>query len=164
MQDLGIDDIAVVGVAKGPERDAGMERFFMPDRPPFRSSRAIRCSTICSACGMKRTALPSARTGPGARPPSTSNPLDEIAGIGPTRKRALLLHFGSAKAVKRAGLADLEATPGISAQLARQIYESFPRKRLMHSCRNLAPNWENHTVFTKMRLDPPPPPCPTKMP
>jgi excinuclease ABC subunit C len=51
--------------------------------------------------------------------------LDEIPGIGPTRKRALLRHFGTAKAVSRAGLADLEAVPGISAELARQIYEFF---------------------------------------
>ena len=53
------------------------------------------------------------------------NPLDEIAGIGPTRKRALLMHFGSAKAVSRAGLSDLEATPGINRQMARLIYDHF---------------------------------------
>jgi excinuclease ABC subunit C len=125
MQDLGIDDIAVVGVAKGPERDAGMERFFMPDRPPFRLEprdpvlyylQRLRDEAHRFAIGSHRARRKTA---------ITSNPLDEIAGIGPTRKRALLLHFGSAKAVKRAGLADLEATPGISAQLARQIYEYF---------------------------------------
>ncbi len=57
-----------------------------------------------------------------------ANPLDEIAGVGPTRKRALLRHFGSAKAVSRAGLADLEATPGISAQTARAVYDHFHEK------------------------------------
>jgi excinuclease ABC subunit C len=56
------------------------------------------------------------------------NPLDEIAGIGPTRKRALLHHFGTAKAVSRAALADLQAVEGVSASLARQIYDHFHEK------------------------------------
>ncbi|MEM8877601.1 MAG: excinuclease ABC subunit UvrC, partial [Pseudomonadota bacterium] len=125
MADLGIDDIAVVGVAKGPDRDAGRERFFMPDREPFRLEprdpvlyylQRLRDEAHRFAIGSHRARRKTA---------ITTNPLDEIAGIGPTRKRALLLHFGSAKGVKRAGLADLEATPGISAQLARQIYDHF---------------------------------------
>ena len=57
------------------------------------------------------------------------NPLDEIGGIGPARKRALLHHFGSAKAVSRAALSDLQAAPGISAQMARLIYDHFNEKR-----------------------------------
>ena len=125
MADLGIDDIAVVGVAKGTDRDAGMERFFMPGRDPFRLEprdpvlyylQRLRDEAHRFAIGSHRARRKTA---------ISANPLDEIAGIGPTRKRALLLQFGSAKGVKRAGLADLEATPGISAQLARQIYDHF---------------------------------------
>ena len=54
-----------------------------------------------------------------------ANPLDEIAGIGPTRRRALLKHFGSAKAISRAGVEDLKAVPGISAEMAQRIYGFF---------------------------------------
>ncbi|MFN0264435.1 excinuclease ABC subunit UvrC [Tepidamorphus sp. 3E244] len=125
LEELGIDDVALVGVAKGPERDAGREHFFMPGREPFRLEardpvlyylQRLRDEAHRFAIGTHRAKRKTALT---------KNPLDEISGIGPTRKRALLLHFGSAKAVSRAGLADLEATPGISRQMARLVYDHF---------------------------------------
>ena len=69
--------------------------------------------------------MPSAPTAPGARRRCSASPLDEVPGIGPTRKRALLQHFGSAKAVSRAGIADLASVGGISAQMAKAIYDHF---------------------------------------
>ncbi|MCB1472699.1 MAG: excinuclease ABC subunit UvrC [Rhodobiaceae bacterium] len=125
LEELGIDDVAVVGVAKGPDRDAGREHFFMPGKESFRMEsrdpvlyylQRLRDETHRFAIGTHRARRKSAMA---------KNPLDEIAGIGPTRKRALLMHFGSAKAVSRAGLSDLEATPGINRQMARLIYDHF---------------------------------------
>ena len=125
MEELGISDVCVVGVAKGPERDAGREHFFMPGRESFRLEprdpvlyylQRLRDEAHRFAIGTHRARRKTAMA---------KNPLDEISGIGPTRKRALLMHFGSAKAVSRAGLADLEATPGISRQMARLVYDHF---------------------------------------
>ena len=125
MEELGIDDVTVVGVAKGPERDAGREHFFMAGRESFRLEprdpvlyylQRLRDEAHRFAIGTHRAKRKTAMA---------RNPLDEIIGIGPTRKRALLMHFGSAKAVSRAGLADLEATPGISRQMARLVYDHF---------------------------------------
>ncbi|MCC0015290.1 MAG: excinuclease ABC subunit UvrC [Rhodobiaceae bacterium] len=125
LEELGIDDVAVVGVAKGPDRDAGREHFFMPGKESFRLEsrdpvlyylQRLRDEAHRFAIGTHRARRKSAMA---------KNPLDEIAGIGPTRKRALLMHFGSAKAVSRAGLSDLEATPGINRQMARLIYDHF---------------------------------------
>ena len=109
-------------VAKGPDRDAG-QRAVLPARArrPSRCRRATRCSTSSSGCATRRTASPSARTGSAD---ATGHPgeaaLDEIPGIGPTRKRALLQHFGTAKAIARASLDDL-------AQVAR--HQRGPRGR-----------------------------------
>ena len=115
-----------MGVAKGPDRDAGREHFHLAGRDRRScSSRAIPCSTSSSACATRRTASPSAPTAPSARKAIGTNPLDEIAGIGPQRKRALLKHFGSAKAVSRAGVEDLKAVDGISAEMAQRIYDYF---------------------------------------
>ena len=125
LAEIGIADLPVIAIAKGPDRDAGRERFFMPGREPFRLQprdpvlyfvQRLRDEAHRFAVGSHRAKRKKAIGYTG---------LDEIPGIGPTRKRALLRHFGTAKAVSRAGLADLEAVPGISAELARQIYEFF---------------------------------------
>lgn len=122
---LGIETVALVGVAKGHDRDAGRERFFMPGSDPFRLEprdpvlyfiQRLRDEAHRFAIGSHRARR---------KTDIERNPLDEIAGIGPARKRTLLRHFGSAKAISRAGLADLEAAPGISAQMARKIYDFF---------------------------------------
>ncbi|MCG8653991.1 MAG: excinuclease ABC subunit UvrC, partial [Pirellulales bacterium] len=125
MAELGVTDIPLVAIAKGVDRDAGREVFHMAGRQPFRLPvrdpvlyfvQRLRDEAHRFAIGSHRARRKKAMA---------ANPLDEIPGIGPTRKRALLRHFGSAKAVSRAGLADLEATPGISAQMARAVYDFF---------------------------------------
>ena len=117
----------MVGVAKGPDRDAGRETLLHagPRQPSCCSSRAIPCSISCSGCATRRTASPSARTAPSGASDIARNPLDEIDGIGPARKRALLRHFGTAKAVGRASVEDLLAVPGISEEMAQAIYDFF---------------------------------------
>ena len=123
---FGLHDIQLVGVAKGPDRDAGREHFHIPgrDRPLMLESKdpvlyfvqRLRDEAHRFAIGTHRA----------KRAKSLGvNPLDEIEGIGPTRKRALLKHFGSAKAVSRAGVEDLKAVGGISADMARKIYDFF---------------------------------------
>jgi excinuclease ABC subunit C len=119
-------DIPVVGIAKGPDRDAGREHFHIPgrDRPLLLETRdpvlyfvqRLRDEAHRFAIGAHRAKRSKALG---------VNPLDEIAGIGPTRKRALLKHFGSAKAVSRASREDLEGVTGISAQMAQTIYDFF---------------------------------------
>ncbi|HEX7774995.1 MAG TPA: excinuclease ABC subunit UvrC [Parvibaculum sp.] len=125
LAELGIDSVIPVGVAKGPERDAGRERFFMAGREPFMMEprnpvlyylQRLRDEAHRFAIGSHRA----------RRAKSIgANPLDEVPGIGPGRKRALLRHFGSARAVSRAGLADLEAVDGISQKVARTVYDFF---------------------------------------
>ncbi|MCP1337435.1 excinuclease ABC subunit UvrC [Futiania mangrovi] len=128
MADLGVEDVTVVGVAKGPDRDAGRERFFMADRPSFMLEpkspvlyylQRLRDEAHRFAIGAHRQKR---SKGIGA------TPLDEIDGIGARRKRALLNHFGSARAVSRAGLADLEAVEGISQTVAKRIYDFFHQR------------------------------------
>jgi excinuclease ABC subunit C len=123
--DLGISDVPVVAIAKGPDRDAGRERFFMPGREPF--SLEPRDPVLYFLQRLRDEAHRFAIGGHRARRSRAivQSPLDEIAGIGPTRKKALLLHFGSAKAVARAGLADLENVGGISKAVAKKIYDHF---------------------------------------
>ncbi|MFI4950908.1 MAG: excinuclease ABC subunit UvrC [Caulobacterales bacterium] len=125
MADLGVDDVAVVGVAKGPDRDAGLERFFLPGKPPFMLEpkspvlyylQRLRDEAHRFAIGAHRTR----RAGEMRR-----NPLDEIEGVGPGRKRALLHAFGSARGVSRASLGDLAKVDGVSASLARRIHDHF---------------------------------------
>ena len=123
---LGITDIALIGVAKGPDRDAGREHFHIPgqERPMMLEPRdpvlyfvqRLRDEAHRFAIGTHRAKRAKALG---------ANPLDEIDGIGPTRKRALLKHFGSAKAVSRAGVEDLKAVEGISSELAQKIYDFF---------------------------------------
>jgi excinuclease ABC subunit C len=123
-------DIAVIGVAKGPERDAGREHFHIPGRavpllletrdPVLYFVQRLRDEAHRFAIGAHRSKRSKALG---------ANPLDDIAGIGPTRKRALLRHFGSAKAVSRASREDLEGVAGISAQMAQTIYDFFHERR-----------------------------------
>jgi excinuclease ABC subunit C len=123
--ELGITDIAVVGVAKGPDRDAGRERFFLPGRAPFTLEpkdpvlyflQRLRDEAHRFAIGAHRAKRSKQ---------IAQSPLDEIPGIGARRKRALLLHFGSARAVSRAGIADLRAVEGISETVAKKIHDHF---------------------------------------
>ena len=125
LEELGIDDVAVVGIAKGPDRDAGRERFFTTDRTPFSLPpqdallyylQRLRDEAHRFAIGTHRAKRSKA---------ITSSPLDEISGVGAKRKRALLTHFGSARAVARAGLTDLAAVDGISGSVARTVYDHF---------------------------------------
>jgi len=125
LQELEIAGLPLVGVAKGPDRDAGRETFFMPGREGFMLQprdpvlyfvQRLRDEAHRFAIGSHRTRR---------RIEMGRNPLDEIDGIGPTRKRALLRHFGTAKAVGRASVEDLRAVPGISEQMARSIYDHF---------------------------------------
>ena len=122
---LGIVDVPVVAIAKGPDRDAGRETFFMAGRAPFKLPprdpllyfiERLRDEAHRFAVGSHRTRRKKDIREAG---------LQEIPGIGPTRKRALLRHFGTVKAIERASLPDLAQVPGISAETARKIYEFF---------------------------------------
>ncbi|HKV16234.1 MAG TPA: excinuclease ABC subunit UvrC [Reyranella sp.] len=125
LAELGLEDIATVGIAKGPDRDAGRERFFLPGKPPFSLEprdpvlyflQRLRDEAHRFAIGTHRT----------RRAASISrSALDEVPGIGAGRKRALLHHFGSARAVAGATLEDIKAVPGISDALARKIHDHF---------------------------------------
>jgi excinuclease ABC subunit C len=125
---LGVSGVKLVAIAKGPDRDAGRERFFMPGRESFQLEfkspvlfylQRLRDEAHRFAIGTHRTKR--AQT-------ITSSPLDEVEGIGPSRKRALLNHFGSGRAVTKAGLSDIESVKGISKALARKIYDHFHDK------------------------------------
>jgi excinuclease ABC subunit C len=122
---LGLHGLTIAGIAKGPDRNAGRERFFMPGKPPFSLApndpvlyfvQRLRDEAHRFAIGTHRAKRKKAMS-------ETS--LNDIPGIGPSRRRALLRHFGSAKSVSRAGLPDLRAVPGISAAMAQQIYNYF---------------------------------------
>jgi excinuclease ABC subunit C len=125
LAELGLEDIPIVGIAKGPDRDAGRERFFLPDKPPF--SLEPRDPVLYFLQRMRdeahRFAIGTHRTRRGAE--ITRSALDEVPGIGATRKRALLHHFGSARAVGAATLEDIKAVPGISSALAQKIHDHF---------------------------------------
>ena len=123
--DLGIGDLPVAAIAKGPDRDAGRERFFVPGRAPFQLEP--RDPVLYFLQRLRDEAHRFAIGGHRARRSRaiSRSPLDEISGIGPRRKKALLMHFGSAQAVTRAGLADLESTNGISKAVAKKIYDHF---------------------------------------
>jgi excinuclease ABC subunit C len=122
---LGIIDVPLVAVAKGPDRNAGMETFFVPGRDPFKLKprdpvlyfiERLRDEAHRFAVGSHRIRR---------RRDIREAGLQEIPGIGPTRKRALLHHFGTLKAIERAAPADLAKVPGISAETARKIYDFF---------------------------------------
>src|SRR6202035_4044596 len=122
---LGVDKGVLVAIAKGPDRDAGRETFHQPGRAPFRLPprdpvlyfiQRLRDEAHRFAIGSHR-----ARRSRDIREAG----LQEIAGIGPTRKRALLRHFGTLKAIERASISDLTQVPGVSAETARRIYDFF---------------------------------------
>lgn len=126
LADLDItDSVIAIGVAKGVDRDAGRERFFVEGKPDF--TLPPRDPVLYFIQRMRdeahRFAIGSHRAR--RKKEMVKNPLDEISGIGPTRKRALLQHFGTAKAVSRAAVSDLMAVEGISEAVARLIYNHF---------------------------------------
>ena len=125
LEELGIADVAVVGIAKGPDRNAGRERFFVPGRPPF--SLDSRDPVLYFLQRLRDEAHRFAIDTHRAKRTKAlgQSPLDEITGIGASRKRALLHHFGSARAVARAGLGELERVAGISKTVAKKIYDHF---------------------------------------
>ena len=123
--DLGVEDVTLVGISKGPDRDAGREHFYVPGKEPFRLDpkspvlyylQRLRDEAHRFVIGGHRKKR-SAAIG--------ANPLDEIAGVGAGRKRALLQHFGSARAVAGASLTDLASVGGVSETLARKIFDFF---------------------------------------
>lgn len=129
MEELGLMDITVVGIAKGPDRNAGRERFFMPGRDPFSLPpedptlyylQRLRDEAHRFAIGAHRAKRVKAIGFSG---------LEEVPGIGALRKRALLHHFGSAKAVEVAGIDDLARVPGISLNAAKKIHDYFREGR-----------------------------------
>ncbi|MBJ6124733.1 excinuclease ABC subunit UvrC [Microvirga splendida] len=127
LADVGVseDDVALVGIAKGRDRDAGRETFFKPGQPPFKMPprdpalyfvQRLRDEAHRFAIGAHRAKR---------KRELVKNPLDEIPGIGPTRKRALLHHFGTVKAIQRAALEDLMKAPGVNAATARAVHDFF---------------------------------------
>ncbi len=125
MADLGVDDIAMIGVAKGVDRDAGKEEFHRPgtrptalrhNDPVLYFVQRLRDEAHRFAIGAHRAKRSKA---------VSATPLDDVPGVGAGRKRALLAHFGSAKAVARAGVEDLKAVEGISEKVAQVVYDYF---------------------------------------
>jgi excinuclease ABC subunit C len=125
MEDAGVHDVPVVAVSKGPDRNAGRETFHLPGGreltlPPNSALlfylQRLRDEAHRFAIGTHRAKRAKSLT---------TSTLDEVPGIGPNRKRALLMHFGTARAVKGAALEDLEKAPGISSAMARQLYDYF---------------------------------------
>ncbi|MDQ0391747.1 excinuclease ABC subunit C [Labrys monachus] len=126
--DLGIEDVALVGVAKGIDRDAGRETFIAEGKPPFKLAprdpvlyfvQRLRDEAHRFAIGAHRQKRSKSMREGG---------LQEIGGIGPQRKRALLRHFGTLKAIERASMTDLEGCPGIDEATARKVYAFFHEK------------------------------------
>src|SRR5262249_29557201 len=125
MAELGIEDVPLVAISKGPDRNAGREQFHLADKPAFTLPmndpvlyflQRLRDEAHRFAIGSHRQ-----RRAKGI----VASPLDEISGIGAGRKKALLHHFGSARGVSQAGLRDLETVAGISKAIAKKIYDHF---------------------------------------
>jgi excinuclease ABC subunit C len=125
LDELGVTDVAIAGIAKGRDRDAGREMFFVEGKEPFRLSprdpalyfvQRLRDEAHRFAIGTHRARR---------KKDFTRSPLDDIGGVGPARKRALLHAFGTAKALSRAALSDLEKVPGINAGTAKLVYDFF---------------------------------------
>ena len=125
LAEVGAAGVPIVGVAKGRDRDAGRETFFVPGKAPIRLPprdpalyfvQRLRDEAHRFAIGSHRAKR---------KREMTRSPLDEIAGIGPSRKRALLHHFGTVKAIQRAALDDLMRTPGVNAATARAVWDHF---------------------------------------
>ncbi|WP_221792638.1 excinuclease ABC subunit UvrC [Aquisediminimonas sediminicola] len=125
MDELGIEDVALIGVSKGPDRNAGREIFHFPDgreltlpvnNPVLFHLQRLRDEAHRFAIGTHRAKRTKAQI---------TNPLDEVPGIGPARKKALMLHFGSARSVREATLEELQRVPGISATVAGIVYDFY---------------------------------------
>lgn len=125
LEELGIEDVNLVGVAKGPDRNAGRETFYMPggreftlptNSPVLFYLQRLRDEAHRFAIGAHRSKRKKA---------IGTSPLDEVPGIGPARKKALLMHFGTARAVRNASLDDLQRTPGVSRAMAQSVYDYF---------------------------------------
>ncbi len=125
MEEMGVHDVPIIAVSKGPDRNAGRETFHLPGGreitlPPNSALlfylQRLRDEAHRFAIGTHRAKRAKSLT---------TSTLDEVPGIGPSRKRALLMHFGTARAVKGAALDDLEKAPGISSAMARQLYDYF---------------------------------------
>jgi excinuclease ABC subunit C len=123
--ELGIDDLTFVGVAKGPDRNAGRETFYHPDGREFTLPmnnavlfyiQRLRDEAHRFAIGAHRAKRSKAMG---------ASPLDEVPGIGPSRKKALLMHFGTARAVRGASLEDLQKAPGVSAAVAQAVHDFY---------------------------------------
>jgi excinuclease ABC subunit C len=125
LAELGLDDIPLAAIAKGPDRNAGRERFFLPDRAPF--GLEPKDPVLYYLQRLRDEAHRFAIGGHRARRERAlgRSELDEIAGIGASRRRALLHHFGSVRAIARAGLRDLEQVAGISHGVAKKVYDHF---------------------------------------
>ena len=125
MEELGLDDLPLVAVAKGPDRDAGREWVHMAGREPFQLP--LRDAVLFYLQRLRdeahRFAISAHRAGRSKA--LTRSELDEVPGVGAAMKRKLLNHFGSARGVRQAGLADLEVCPGVGPALARRIHEHF---------------------------------------
>ena len=125
MEELGLDDLPLVAVAKGPDRDAGREWFHMAGREPFQLP--LRDAVLFYLQRLRdeahRFAITTHRAGRSKA--LTRSELDDVPGVAAAMKRKLLNHFGSARGVRQAGLADLEACPGVGPALARRIHDHF---------------------------------------
>jgi excinuclease ABC subunit C len=125
LEDIGVEDVALIGVSKGPDRHAGRETFHFPDGREFDLPvnapilfylQRLRDEAHRFAIGAHRNKRSKA---------ITASPLDEVPSIGPARKKALLMHFGTARAVRDASLEDLQRAPGVSAAVAQQVYDFY---------------------------------------
>jgi excinuclease ABC subunit C len=125
LAEVGVGDVPVVSIAKGPDRNAGRESFYVAGREPFRLEPRDPALYF-----MQRLRDEAHRFAIGTHRAKRSrelvrSPLDEIGGVGPRRKRALLLHFGTVKAIERASLDDLAHTPGVNEATAKAVYGFF---------------------------------------
>lgn len=125
VRELGVEDVVFIGISKGPDRHAGRETFHFPDGREFTLPvnapvmfylQRLRDEAHRFAIGAHRAKRSKA---------ITVSPLDEVPGIGPSRKKALLMHFGTARAVRNASLEDLQKTPGVSAAVAQTVYDYY---------------------------------------
>jgi excinuclease ABC subunit C len=125
LEEIGVEDVCFVGVSKGPDRHAGRETFHFPDgrefdlpvnAPVLFYLQRLRDEAHRFAIGAHRAKRSKA---------ITASPLDEVPGIGPSRKKALLMHFGTARAVRSASLEDLQKAPGVSAAVAQTVHDFY---------------------------------------
>ena len=125
LEEIGVEDVALIGVSKGPDRNAGRETFHFPDgrefdlpvnAPVLFYLQRLRDEAHRFAIGAHRNKRSKA---------ITTSPLDEVPGIGPARKKALLMHFGTARAVRDATLEDLARAPGVSEAVAQTVYDFY---------------------------------------